>query len=197
MKIRAKFKVDLDDSDLHERIKAFMSKERFKVVSKENPLIYKRGTVGGSDGSFNPQKWLCKAEIKFIPEADKNMLVTFHVTPLFRIVMPWERAFWRAEILDLENAIRTGEIDSTRSERVLAKAIRRNEASFPLQIIGVTVATIACIVLPMLVIYIIFKKIFHFSESDSTLIGAAWVIIIFPFLFFFLSKKKFDKLSKK
>ena len=194
MRIEKVLVSSLDEAIISERIYAHMLKRGFKQSKDKSSLKFKRGSPGGSWGSFSPDAWLCKAMIDISYNGTGNkIIVTFGIDTRWQLVLPWEKAFWNSEIMSLEESIKGGDVNID-VNKVLRKAEWLNIVFVPFGLVIAGVIAAVVWFLPLLGIAIAVHRVFKISEGNSFVIGyLSAAIIAFTVLKIYSKKRSKQK----
>jgi hypothetical protein len=176
-------------SNLTEQIISYMIIQGYRHVVKEKTLTFKRGFANFLSITWSPKDNRCRVNIKILSE-NSEAILRYNLDTKYQIVLPWEKAYWMAEVDNIEAVIKGNQPETLYSEKALKKAIRLNYAFTPIAIIIVVAVGVIVWLLPMLGIGKLIEFVFNKSESDSLFIAVfTWIALLIGILAFLTRRK--------
>ena len=130
MKIERTFTANIGEAIALERAVTYLRQSGYKQISSGPFFVFQRGSVWGSFTSFTPKGWRARATIQVIPNGNQvKAVAVLEVNTIGQFVTDKERAFWDAEINNLEIAFRIGKVAPITGFEVARSALRQNIAA--------------------------------------------------------------------
>ena len=172
-----------------------MFKRGFRQSKGKSSLTFKRGSPGGSWGSFSPEAWDSRITVDVSYEvAGAKVVVKFGIDTRWQLVLPWEKAFWKSEIQSLEESITGDGTSNINIIKVLRNAELLNIAFVPIAL-GITLVICAVIwFFPFWGIGFGLHRLFNISENITIPLGfLAATVIAFKALEFYSKMRSKQK----
>jgi hypothetical protein len=99
--------VDVDEAVVRERIEAYFARSGYtQAISQPCLMTYRRGRFL----AFSPKKWKVYAVIQIVsdPGQPTRVAAAFDIDTTGQVVIERERRFWKNELNDFEQAVKTG-----------------------------------------------------------------------------------------
>ena len=130
MKIERTLTADISEAIALERTVTYLRQIGYKQIISGSSPVFRRGSLWGSlFTSFTPRGWRSKATIQVIPNGIKvKVIAVLDVNTTGQFLTDKERAFWDAEVNDLEAALRIGKVVPITESEVARSALRQNIA---------------------------------------------------------------------
>jgi hypothetical protein len=110
MKIEHTLSVPVSERLIKERASAYFQNAGYRVLTSDDCLVYKRGSILGSFISFTPKGWKVRAKVRTNPvlEGGTEARLFLDINTAGQLITERERIFWKTEFEGLILAIKTG-----------------------------------------------------------------------------------------